>query len=109
LVFDPGQLIGRIREEQMIKKRKGIFRQALKGRLSAVKVLRDLGMSWAEIAAHFKDDDSLGGASGRHFSSEWCRLHGMGFVPSETECRDFRERLLVSGAGSDWMVFRGHP
>ena len=93
----------------MGKKRNGIFRQALKGRLSAVRVLRDLGLSWAEIASHFKDDDSLGGASGRHFSSEWSRLHGMGFEPCADECRIIKERLLESGCGSDWMIFRGRP
>lgn len=93
----------------MAKKRKGIFRAALKWRLSAVQVLRGLGMSWAEIAFHFKDDVALGGASGRHFSSEWSRLHGMGFAANADECLKHKADLLLCDKGSEWMVMRGLP
>lgn len=91
----------------MAKKRKGIFRTALKGRLPVVQVLRDLGMSWAEIACHFKEDESLGGASARHFCSEWSRIHGMGLKADSNECLSHKVNLLLSDKGADWMIFRG--
>lgn len=92
----------------MAKKRKGVFRAALRGRLAVIQALRDLGLSWQEVAFHFRDDEMLGGASGRHFCSEWSRLGSAGLRPSNNETAACREMLLKRG-GSDWMIIRSRP
>lgn len=90
------------------KKRGGIFRRSLRGRAEVVQVLRDIGMSWAEVAAHFSRDSGLGNSSGGHFSSEWSRLKSEGLEVNPVEVELLRRQLLEArGSVVGWQIFGG--
>lgn len=62
------------------KTREGVFIAGLRGRSSVICAMRKLGWSWSMIATHFKDDASLGEATGERFSGEWSRQLRRGMV-----------------------------
>lgn len=89
------------------KKRKGIFRGAVRGRAAVIQVLLDFGLSWNEVADHFAQDAALGNASGAHFASEWSRLRGEGYVVNEELCASLKAKLLDrDSVFAGWGVVR---
>lgn len=81
------------------KKRPGIFRASLRGRAVIVQVLRDYGLSWDDIAEHFRSDFALGNATGGHFASEWSRLKKEGLEISAEERAEYRRSLIMRESG----------
>jgi hypothetical protein len=90
------------------KKRAGVFRSAVSRRSSFIQAMRDVGLSWSEVARHFASDVALGNASAEHFSSEWSRLGRQGRLNINERIRcKLRDELLLrlhEGGLSGWGV-----